>query len=420
MKDHVNSTTQIAIIGAGPIGLEAALYGIEAGCDVNVFERGRVATNVNDWGHVRLFSPFALNASEWGCRALRENDPGCEIPASDAVLTGREFLERYLEPLSQLPQLNGRIHEKTEVRAVGRSQTWKGDLIGQSSRADDCFQLLLWESGNSHGGERIAHADFVLDCSGTYPHHNWVGAGGIPCVGETASLTDDDYRLPDILGSQRAEFSGKRTLVFGSGFSAATAVVSIAELAASDVATRAIWLTRSDRTPPMTVIENDALPERARLVDAANRLALDGSNESHVDWRPGRLVIAIKRSSNEDSYLVRSPSIHEGEPAKGRNDEFVVDRVIANVGYRPHRRLYEELQVHECYATDAPIKLAAALLGETSSDCLSQTSQGIDTLRNPEPGFFILGSKSYGRDSRFLLKVGFEQIQDVFELISGN
>ena len=89
-----------------------------------------------------------------------------------------------------------------------------------------------------------------------------------------------------------------------------------------------------------------------------------------------------------------------------RQTQIVVDRIIANVGYKPNRTLYEELQIHECYATQGPIKLAAELLGETSQDCLSQSSHGAETLQNPEPGFFILGSKSYGRNSQFLLKVG--------------
>jgi len=36
-------------------------------------------------------------------------------------------------------------------------------------------------------------------------------------------------------------------------------------------------------------------------------------------------------------------------------------------------------------------------------------------LRNPEPGFFILGAKSYGRNSNFLLRIGWQQVDDVFE-----
>ena len=63
------------------------------------------------------------------------------------------------------------------------------------------------------------------------------------------------------------------------------------------------------------------------------------------------------------------------------------------------------------------MKLAAALMGESSADCMTQSTPASDTLRNPEPGFFILGAKSYGRDSRFLLRIGLEQIQSVFALI---
>ncbi len=40
-------------------------------------------------------------------------------------------------------------------------------------------------------------------------------------------------------------------------------------------------------------------------------------------------------------------------------------------------------------------------------------------LVNPEPGFFILGMKSYGRNSAFLLSTGYEQVRDLFRLVTG-
>ncbi len=64
------------------------------------------------------------------------------------------------------------------------------------------------------------------------------------------------------------------------------------------------------------------------------------------------------------------------------------------------------------------MKLAAALLSSDTTDCLDQESAGPQTLLNPEPGFFILGSKSYGRNSSFLLTTGLEQIRDVFTIIA--
>jgi hypothetical protein len=35
----------------------------------------------------------------------------------------------------------------------------------------------------------------------------------------------------------------------------------------------------------------------------------------------------------------------------------------------------------------------------------------------PEPNFYVLGAKSYGRDSRFLLSDGHDQIRRVFAII---
>ena len=73
---------------------------------------------------------------------------------------------------------------------------------------------------------------------------------------------------------------------------------------------------------------------------------------------------------------------------------------------------------HECYATSGPMKLAAALLGSDAADCLAQESHGVDTLKNPEPNFFLLGDKSYGRNNTFLLRVGWQQVEEVFEELS--
>jgi hypothetical protein len=68
------------------------------------------------------------------------------------------------------------------------------------------------------------------------------------------------------------------------------------------------------------------------------------------------------------------------------------------------------------------MKLSAAILAESSADsadCLAQTSKGADVLANPEPGFFILGSKSYGKNSNFLIRIGIQQVQEVYSLVEG-
>jgi hypothetical protein len=67
------------------------------------------------------------------------------------------------------------------------------------------------------------------------------------------------------------------------------------------------------------------------------------------------------------------------------------------------------------------MNLSAALLGaagDGTADCLAQASHGVAALRVPEPNFFVLGMKSYGRNSTFLLRVGYEQVDEVVNAYS--
>ena len=91
----VDTPARIAIFGAGPIGLEAALYARFLGYDVDVFDRGQVAENVLNWGHVRMFTPFGYNSSTLGLAALAAQDAEYKPPHAHELLTGREWWGRY-------------------------------------------------------------------------------------------------------------------------------------------------------------------------------------------------------------------------------------------------------------------------------------------------------------------------------------
>ncbi len=99
-----------------------------------------------------------------------------------------------------------------------------------------------------------------------------------------------------------------------------------------------------------------------------------------------------------------------------------VDHVIACTGFRPDHSLARELQLHLCWGSEGPMKLAAALLSASGSggDCMAQPEQGAETLKNPEPRFFVLGNKSYGRRSDFLLQVGHKQVRDALDLLEAS
>jgi hypothetical protein len=176
-----------------------------------------------------------------------------------------------------------------------------------------------------------------------------------------------------------------------------------------------VWAARRASVPPYEPFAGDPLPERARLMAAANAvaqqaLAADGGGRS-LRFLPATTVEGLWPEGHQIRVRLAS-----GSPSAPQLVEDLFDEVLALCGYGPDRELYRELQVHECYASLGPMKLAAALLG-ASGDCLAQPQTGPETLRSPEPGLFILGSKSYGRNSAFLIQTGLRQIRDVYALL---
>src|SRR6516164_6174942 len=100
-----NDAPRIAVLGAGPIGLEAALYARTLKLPVTVYERGRVGEHLHAWGHVRLFSPFVMNTTALGRAAIKADDPKNDFPADGDCISGREHLAAYLEPLAKIELL---------------------------------------------------------------------------------------------------------------------------------------------------------------------------------------------------------------------------------------------------------------------------------------------------------------------------
>ncbi|MGH7543329.1 MAG: flavoprotein [Gemmatimonadota bacterium] len=392
---------RMAVLGAGPIGLECLLRAREAGWNAHAYESGRVGESVRRWGHVRMFSPWRMNVSAAGRAAI-----GLEDVDPDGLPTGAEYVARYLEPLAASPLLAGRVHLGTDVVAVSRGRLLKGDAIATDARRRPPFRVLLRDGD----GERVEEADVVVDATGTYATPNRLGPGGIPAVGEL-SARGIEHRIPDIEGRDRRAFAGRRTLVVGAGHSAATSIVALKALAAKVPRTRVVWMTRSEDRRPVPEVPADPLAERARIAGSANRVAEDG--EGWLERLPGSHVDSICEAGF--GYRVTT-----GGLGGGRSLE--VDRVLALVGYRPDPDLARELQVQTCWATEGTYPLAAALLSRAGegSDCL-ETGRDLDasTLRHPEPGFFTLGMKSYGRNPDFLLEVGFKQVDDLLTSIAG-
>lgn len=395
---------RVIVLGGGPIGLEAALEARELGWDAAVFERGSApGHNVGRWGFVELFSPWKLNVTPLGLRALER--AGFDAPDPAAYPTGAELRSRYLDVIAH--SLGDAVRCDVEVAGVAREGLLKPEAIGAAKRRERPFRVLVRDLRT--GRERYELGDAVIDATGVYDQPRGLGPGGLSLPGEASASAWIDRHIPDLMGADRDRYAGRSILLLGSGHSAATALESLLALSATEPSTRTVWVRRREGAPVLRV-ENDPLPYRRRLADLASRIAADPRAAKDLRSEGGVTVESIEpRERGVSVTRVRSD---------GTRAEEVFDRVLSLVGYQPNLDLGRELQVHLCYATEGPMKLAAALLGAGGGgDCLASNGFAGDTLRNPEPRYFIVGAKSYGRRNDFLLRTGYEQVREVFRLL---
>jgi thioredoxin reductase len=379
---------QLVVIGAGPVGLVAALGAIERGFEVTVLEAGEVGEHLRRWGPVRAFTPLEMNLPE----RVRARVPSA--PPGDALLTGPELAERVLVPLAALPPLAGRVRTRTRVIAVGRARMSRGELPGHPLRGERRFQLLV----ETQAGEERLEADRVLDASGVYGQPLWLGAGGLPASGERG-LGGRIVRHLGRLAARRAELAGRSILLVGHGHSAAHALVELEALACAHPGTRVAWAVRSAGARPCVEVADDPLPERRALMASANQLA-----QSPPGW------LTVERRAHVESLAQEGGEIRVSLSG-GR--QLHVDEILALTGYRPDHSFLSELALELAPATEGAARLHRAVSCVT--DCLSVPSVSSADLESGEPGFALVGHKSYGRARTFLLSTGYAQLEKILD-----
>ena len=77
----------VAVIGGGPVGLAAAAHLVARGVAVKVYEAGpAVGSNLRDWGHVRVFTPWRYCVDEAATALLSRR--GWRLPRADHFRQG--------------------------------------------------------------------------------------------------------------------------------------------------------------------------------------------------------------------------------------------------------------------------------------------------------------------------------------------
>jgi thioredoxin reductase len=390
----------VIVIGAGPVGLAAAAHLVARGLTPLILERGpAIGTSLRAWGHVRVFSPWEYNIDS-AARLLLE-DVGWIAPDPKALPTGSELIRDYLAPLARHPAIAPHLVRNAAVTAIARAGI---DKPTSKRRAEAPF-VVCWHGVN--GEERRAKAGAVVDASGTWDQPNPMGIDGLPVAGERAAADRIAYGSPDVLEKQRETYRGKHVLVVGSGHSAINVALDLLRLRDQAPATRVTWALRGNRIDKLIGGGiNDQLPERGALGLAAKRA---------IEAR--RLTVlapfAAERIERTEGGLVVTATLD------GRQVELTVDRIIVATGFRPDLTMLRELRVALDPAVEATPALAP-LIDPNLHSCGTVPPHGAAELAHPEPGFYIVGSKSYGRAPTFLMATGYEQVRSVVAEIAGD
>jgi thioredoxin reductase len=387
----------IVVIGAGPVGLAAAAHLAAKRQRFLVFEAGpAVGAHVLEWGHVQVFSPWRYNVDPVARTLLL--DAGWAEPDLDALPTGDELIAYYLQPLAKLPELEPSLRLEARVIAIARAGH---DKMKTTGREQTPFGVRV----RTAAGEENLLARAVIDASGTYGTPNPLAANGLPALGEAACRNRIFYGIPDVLGTERTRYAGRSVAVVGSGHSAFNALLDLAQLAALEAATTITWVVRRDDIAgAYGGGAADALPARGSLGSRLRTL---------VDVGKIRLEAGFRTSVVEQT----GSGITLRDTAGRTMGPF--DEIVAVTGFRPDLTMLSELRLDLDPIVDSPRALAP-LIDPNVHSCGTVPPHGAEELRQPEPGFYIVGMKSYGRAPTFLMLTGYEQVRSVVAELIGD
>jgi hypothetical protein len=248
----------------------------------------------------------------------------------------------------------------------------------------------------------------VIDTSGTWSTPNPIGSGGTFAVGEQENSARIFYGIPAILGAHAARYKNKNVLVVGSGHSSIHAILELDALKHQYPDTQIHWALRKQNIQDVYGgQENDALEARGALGIRIEQLV----NQDRVSiYTPFHIQQVVNTGDNlsviglQNGHQLALPAI---------------DEIISNTGSRPDFSFLREVRLH----IDPVLESAAAiadLIDPNIHSCGTVRPHGEKELRHPDTGFYIAGSKSYGRAPTFLMATGYEQVRSIVAAIDGD
>ncbi|UQW97260.1 NAD(P)-binding domain-containing protein [Rummeliibacillus sp. G93] len=394
-----NLDLPVAIIGAGPVGLAAAANLALQKVPFIVLESGQnVAHNIRKWQHVHLFSPWQYNIDKVARKLLEKTD--WKSPQDDILPTGKELIEQYLEPLSELPVLKKSIQYNSKVVSISRKENDKMKTINREKQP---FEIYV----ESNRGLEIVEARAIIDATGTWGNPNPATSNGVWLSSEKECQEHIEYGIPNII-QNTTRYANKTIAVIGGGHSAINTLLELADLQNKYPRTKLIWILRKKHvSDAFGGEEKDALEARGALGTKIHSLVNAGKVEVYTPF-----------------YTMQVKSMDGQLELMGRyNDKVIsitdINELIVNAGNRPDFSIEQELRLSIDPATES-VEALAPLIDPNLHSCGTVRPHGEAILRQPEQGLYIVGMKSYGRAPTFLMATGYEQVRSITAYLAGD
>lgn len=295
---EVDSPATIAIIGGGPLGIEAAIYARFLGYFVSIFEERRVAHRMLDW-HQRPLAVCARDCTtSLGHAAIKAQNPDYQPADPDHVFTGKSFAEDYLLPLAKTDLLFDDIHFLSPIIDVSRWRTHVTDPISRQERCNDEFRLVV--SGR-HRGVWTSRADIVIDCRGMDQKHAGIGPGGGIAIGEPEQRENFLRFTPCDRKFEARAVRGKKTCLIGQSYRAMQYATEFSECFANDKTTQLIWVVRSNQPFGCTIFD-EAL-RHLREQHASNIILQEALGVDQIK-RDGEMFVLTAQKEDDSSVEI--------------------------------------------------------------------------------------------------------------------
>lgn len=135
-----------------------------------------------------------------------------------------------------------------------------------------------------------------------------------------------------------------------------------------------------------------------------------------------RLLVDTGRVESVTGYAVhtvRATAASRVELTALDGRTLTADRVVAATGFRPDHAIAEELRL-DLDPILGSTRALAPLIDPNEHSCGTVRPHGVDELAHPEPGYYVVGMKSYGRAPTFLMATGYEQARSIVAAVAGD